>query len=431
MARAMIYRIEDKKRHSKDKKQHEKSIKKSPLFTHMFAPLTKNEYDILNSFLYIIDDVLKLSNKQKASLSKDIRGLFHTLTDDRANKNIDYLNTPTQLSAYIYYYLYWNLYRLVRAFGSLSFSLKDGCVIGDFGAGPLTFIMALWISKPHLRECELSFYCVDISYKVMSIGERLFYALCELTDKNLEDRKVYKKWKIIRVCDKFGCKIKDKLDLFVSSNMFNEICWDRLRNMEEDCNKYTNIIDSYLKKDGTSLIIEPGLPIGGAIISSFRTCFIKRGCKILSPCPHNKDCAIHNRQTFSKNSKKWCHFSCSTFDAPKNLLALSKESHLGKKTFSLSYIYTQKNSIKEEESEDKHIFITAIITSNIIKLQDKKIGFYACSKVGFLLLQMEEKDFFIKKKKNKFKSGSYVKIKVESIKKSDKDKKTGAIIVSI
>ena len=420
-----MHRIEDKNGYSKDKKQHEKTIKKPPLSKHLFTSLTKDEDHVLNSFLDIIDDVLKLNKKQKTNLPKDIRHLFHTLTDERANKSIDYINTPTQLSAYIYYYLYWNLYRLVRVFGSLSFSLKDGDVIGDFGAGPLTFIMALWISKPHLRECELSFYCVDISYKVMSIGERLFYALCEFTNKNLEDRKVYKKWKIIRVCEKFGCKIKNKLDFFVSSNMFNEICWDRLRNMEEDINKYTNIIDSYLKKDGSSLIIEPGLPIGGALISSFRDFFIRKGYKILSPCSHSEDCAI------STKSKKWCHFSCSTSDVPKNLLALSEASHLGKKTVSLSYIYTQKNSMREDENEDRHIFITAIITSNIIKLQDKKIGFYACSKVGFLLLEMEEKDFFIEKKKSNFKSGSYVKIKVESIKKSNKDKKTGAIIVKI
>lgn len=439
MARPMTHFIEDRKTHSKDKK----NVKRNLLFAPLFPHLTKEEYHLLNSFLDIIDDVLRLSAKQKASLPKDIRRLFHALTDERDKKSVDYINTPTQLSAYIYYYLWWNLYRFVRLFDSLSFFLKDGNVVGDFGAGPLTFIIALWISKPYLRERELSFYCIDISSKVMSVGERLFYALCEFfyKDRDVKNKQVYKKWKIIRVCGKFGSKIKDKLDLFVSSNMFNEICWDKIRNIDKDCLRYTNIIDSYLKKSGEALIIEPGLPIGGTLISSFRASFIKKGYKILSPCSHAEDCAIHNRISLSTKSKKWCHFSCNTNDAPKNLLALSELAHLGKKTVSLSYIYTKKSNIEESDKnqsfltmkrrEDQAIFITAIITSNIIKLKDKKIGFYACSKIGFLLLRMEEKDFLIKEKQMKLKSGSYIKIKEEGIKKDKKDRKTGAIIVEI
>ena len=118
----------------------------------IFKSLTKEEYDLLDSFLKIVDDVLKLNAKQKLNTLKTIRKLFYSLTSERSEKRTDYLNDPSCISAYIYYYLIWNLYRLISLLNALPVDLKDGSVIGDFGCGPFTFLLSLWISKPHLRE---------------------------------------------------------------------------------------------------------------------------------------------------------------------------------------------------------------------------------------------------------------------------------------
>ena len=413
----LAHRIE-KKNENKEKivqKNAKIKIEKKALF----YKLTKEEYDIINSFLQFVDPVLNLNKKQKHETYKNIRKLFHHLTDERADRTYDYLNNPKDLSSYIYYYLWWNLYRLVKLFNSLTFNLKDKSVVSDFGSGPLTSILALWISKPELRNKEITFYCVDISSKVMKLGEDIFNSLCNLMSKGNT------KWKIKRVQASFPHLLPHKISLFISCNMFNEILWNKQNSLREKIKSYANTIDSYLESDGAFIVVEPGLPIGGNIVSAFRKFFLEKNYTVESPCPHSKYCPLHEKSldstAFAKN--KWCHFAFSTSKAPSNLLNLSDKVGLNKKVASLSYIYCHKNGKKEKESD---FFFYAIITSNIIKLRLQKIGRYACSSNGFLLLEGEE-DSIIKD----LSFGSYIKIPFSVFNDSFKDAKTGAVVVRV
>ena len=90
----------------------------------VFGKLTSEEYELINAFSHIVDNTLKLKAKQKKETFKAIRELFQELTSERENKNIDYLSDPIKLSAYIYYYLWWNLLRFVRLFNGLSLQIK-------------------------------------------------------------------------------------------------------------------------------------------------------------------------------------------------------------------------------------------------------------------------------------------------------------------
>lgn len=103
---------------------------------------------------------------------------------------------------------------------------------------------------------------------------------------------------------------------------------------------------------------------------------------------------------------------------------------------SLSFIYCKapnKTIDKREESvyrqnlKDSDGF-TARITSDIIKLRDGKIGRYACSEKGFLLLT--EKNSF-KAKLKTYQDGTLVKIHTEKTKQFPHDKKTGAAVINI
>ena len=423
-------------------KIEEKKIGKMKEDSSIFKSLTKEEYQVLNSFLMIVDPVLKLNAKQKVNTIKTIRKLFYSLTSERSKKKVDYLNEPANMSAYIYYYLWWNLYRLVTLLNALPIDLEDGKKIGDFGCGPLTFLIALWISKPHLRDKELTFYCVDISSKAIKIGEELFYSLIDFVSSQLskdEDKKdvfLTKNgkskiaWKIKKITGEFGLPLNEKIDLFVSCNMFNELCWNE---KESDIAKRGAIINSYLKEDAKVLVVEPGLPIGGKIVSSFRSNFLKRGFSLLSPCPHNCVCPIHekNEKGICMANKKWCHFVFSTARAPSNLLDLSEKVHLAKKTVALSYIYCTKERYKTEELKsgmNKEGKITCIITSDIILLPNDRIGRYACSSLGFFLIWEKKKENSILRNK---KSGSYVRIDSSKIERNRRDKKSGAICVEI
>ena len=385
----------------------------------LFKRLTKEEYDLINSFLQFVDPVLNLSKKQKDETYRNIRKLFHHLTDERTDRSYDYLNNPRDLSSYIYYYLWWNLYRLVSLFNSIKFNLKDGSIVGDFGSGPLTSVLALWISKPELRNKEITFYCVDISSKVMKLGEDIFHSLCKFTSEENT------KWKIKKLQASFPISLKTKLSLFISCNMFNEILWNKQNNLREKIRNYANTIDSYLEDDGSFIVVEPGLPIGGAIISLFRKSFLEKRYSVESPCPHIEHCPLHEKSVDNIPSakNKWCHFSFSTFQAPSNLIQLSDRVGLNKKIVSLSYIYCIKNGKKEKNNNSS---FSAIITSNIIKLEHNKIGRYACSGNGFLLLEGEEESIV-----RDLHFGSYISIPFHIFDKSFRDAKTGAIIIRI
>ena len=396
-------------------KRHEIKIEKRVLFGN----LTKEEYKLINSFLQFVEPVLKLNKKQKFQTYKNIRKLFHQLTDERPDRSYDYLNNPRDLSSYIYYYLWWNLYRLVTLFNSLQFNLKDGSVVGDFGSGPLTSVLALWISKPELRDKEITFYCIDISSRVMKLGEDIFYSLVEFTSRENT------KWKIKRIQGSFPLIFQHKLSLFISCNMFNELLWDKQGSLAFEIKNYARIIDSYLEDKATFIVVEPGVPIGGAIISCFRKSFLEKGYTIASPCPHAKTCPLHeksiNNAPFAKN--KWCHFAFSTVRAPSNLIHLSDSVKLNKKIASFSYIYCLKNTRREKEDS---AFFFAIITSNIIKLKSQKIGRYACSENGFLLLEGDETSIL-----KSLHFGSYVKIPFAIFDNSFRDAKTKSVIIKV
>lgn len=401
-----------------DKKLHKNlqiKIEKKALFNS----LTKEKYDIINSFLQFVDPILDLNKKQKQETFKNIKRLFHNLTDERPDRKYDYLNNPINLSSYVYYYLWWNLYRLVTLFNSLKFNLENGSIVADFGSGPLTSILALWISKPELREKSITFYCIDISSKVMKLGEEIFYSLVKFTSKGNT------KWKIKKLQGAFPLPLQNKLSLFISCNMFNEILWKRQNNLNLEIKNYAKIIDSYLEENGSFIVVEPGVPIGGAIVSSFRKSFLEKGYSIISPCPHIEACPLHeksfNGKPVAKN--KWCHFAFSTLKAPSNLIKLSDSVGLNKKVASFSYIYCEKNAKNEKEDI---AFFSAIIISNIIKLDYKKIGRYACSSNGFLLLKGEENSIL-----KGLKFGSYIKIPNFLFKSSFRDLKTHAVIIRV
>lgn len=415
----------------------------------IFAPLTNEEYELINSFQDRVDEALRLGAKQKKETFKAIRELFEELTSERESKHTDYLSNPSKLSAYIYYYLWWNLLRFVRLFNGLSLNIREGDVIGDFGCGPFSFVLALWIAKPELRDKQLTFYCVDISDKAMKAGEEIFNAFISSTTMQDETRCTdgektdmsstvnrESNWRIKRVVAPFGIPLKEKLDFFFSANMFNEICWKNIKNLKIYGEKQASIVDSYLKDSASVLIIEPGLPTGGKIVSVFRKFFVnRRGYSVIAPCPHINLCPLHERESMEESlpmSKlprshargKWCHFSFSTLTAPKRLAELSAKVHLAKKTASLSFLYCCKGESRQVEKSSKSE-IEVIVTSDIIKLHDESFGVYACSVLGFLLLTAKN---FARLKL--LKSGTYLKIDTKKI-GTLHDRKSGAIIVEL
>ncbi|MBP5252141.1 MAG: hypothetical protein J6Z17_06995, partial [Treponema sp.] len=221
------------------------------------AKIPQDAKTLLENFNAILSSNLRLTSKQRALLPEKIMELSHHLTDNRSERRLGYMNSKENLSAYIHYFMRWNLVRLVRLFSNLDdefFLLKDGSLCLDIGSGPLTVPAALFLARPELRTKKITFYCMDISQTALSEGEDIFLSIAAALKAE--------PWKIIRVKGEFGTAIKEKVSLVTCANMFNEITEDFSMPPDYIAKKHSQKILSYLNADEESrvLLIEPGVP---------------------------------------------------------------------------------------------------------------------------------------------------------------------------
>jgi len=233
-----------------------------------------------------IDEANPIPERKRAILRYGIRDLWRSLTMDRAQRSVDYLNNPTFFSAYLRYFMPWNLVRLVALSTELPLALKPGATIIDMGSGPLTFLIALYCAKPELRKMPLTFVCVDRAPRIMEAGKLILELLAakhggELPPWNIELRHA-----------RFGEPLHEKADLFSAVNVFNEFFWRHEGMLSNAAADLYHRIVQYCSFQGTMLIVEPGEPRSGGLMSALRAAAILDGDKILAPCPHHRACPM-------------------------------------------------------------------------------------------------------------------------------------------
>lgn len=409
------------------KKIDAKIEKQSNMFD--FNELSKDALYVLENFDQIVQGIRPLNSKQVQNLPKDIKTLSHQLTDERETRRTGYMNANHELSAYVRYFAWWNLVRLTRVFANLptsAFNLNDNDVLLDIGSGPFTVVIALWLSRPELRNKKLTVYAMDISQSTMSLGEDLYLSVAAKTppsNKNAESH-----WNIIRIKGGIGTPLRKKVNFITSANMFNELYQKEHESPEEIANRQIQNLLNYADKRCSFFIAEPGMPVAGRFISLMRERFIKNHNLIIAPCPHQGKCAMDGNHARYGGSAKWCNFSFSTENAPKKLLKLSEQSGLPKERAVISFIFATsktnetKNNINEEYLKNTASNITVV--SDPIWIPEHKAGFYSCSEKGMILL--------INSTGKNIKSGE--KIKMSMLKNIDileKDKKSGAIKINV
>lgn len=409
---------------------------------------------ILETFDDIVAEVRGLNAKQRVFLSSAIKKLSHELTDDRGSRRLGYMNNAESVSAYIAYFMWWNLVRLTRLFANLpkkSFNLSENSVAIDIGSGPLTVVIALWLARPELRSKKITWYCMDLSQTALSQGEELYLSIVAKTialmksSKNPEDVKNAEKieaWKIIRVKGALGTEIKEKADLITCANAFNEIIQNNEMPTDFLAKKYSGEIEKYMMDSADStktvLLVEPGDPHSARFISLMRDAFIRRDFLPIAPCTHCEECPMAGRtggkSTVNGKSAKWCNFGFDTEDAPAKLLKLSEKANLPKERAVLSFVLLQKKSEEERKAdiekqkrfEEKNTSSKRFrirIASNFIKLPElHKSGYYACSELG-LLLAVDMTNIHPK-------NGELLEIPLPQ-EKLEKDSKSGAKILKI
>ncbi len=381
----------------------------------VFSSLSKESLQILTAFPEIIESLFPEAKKHRHALKHEIRSLFHEFTNDRTNRAVDYMANPKKRIAYISYYLWWNLLRLVKLFSDSDIEIEK--TAADFGSGPLTVVCAMWIAKPALRNKAIQWYCCDISGKALAAGEDIFLALTAYTARHSVHPQ--KEWRITKIKGNFGLPLKEKVSFVSAANMFNEL-YKKKRTQRYTQHIFENL-KKYLNRSGSIFIIEPGVPPAAELLTSLRALFLREHFSIVAPCTHANTCplSMHARSTGAAIKNKWCHFAFTTEDAPRNLLKFSKEVQLEKDRAGLSFLFVRM----QEKTKQASRF--ARICSDTIRLPNNTVGRYACCEQGFILLSEEQRGIV-----SNSSFGGVLPLPPFSAKKLLRDKKSGAHILS-
>ncbi|MCQ2241523.1 small ribosomal subunit Rsm22 family protein [Treponema sp.] len=414
-------KIEEKSNSEKQQKQKKEKIERiqkqqkknftAERISSLFDPtgIPKDAASIIEKFDDIVSSTHPLNSKQRALLPQQIAALSHNLTDQRGERRMGYMNETTALSAYVHYFLWWNLVRLVKLFSNLDksfFDFKEECTFVDIGSGPLTVPIALLLARPELRKKNVTFYCLDISQQALSFGEDIFLSVAARLETT--------SWKIIRVKGTLDSSVKDKADLVTCANMLNELHDDADMPPDFLAKKYTDRLISFVDAKNTKariLSIEPGDPRSARLVSLMRDAFIRKNFIPVAPCCHSETCPMDG-----KKGGKWCNFAFAADNAPADLKRISEKADLAKERAVLSFVAVER----EEQKEENPSFITMRIASDPIRLPGHRTGYYACSSKGLLLAVTNQKLF----------SGELIKVPAPR-RPMPTDTKSGALIIDL
>jgi hypothetical protein len=312
---------------------------------------------VLERLLRVIEKTFPIPGRFRSSLPRDVAELSRLLTSARSEREGGYLSRPNLLSAYLRYFLPWNVFRLRRLFSLVSgpdetgdlpggsagpfLGLSGGDAVTDIGSGPLTLPVALWLFRPELRKLEMEFRCVDHSAPALEAGKKLFAALTAAEGAA---------WKIRTIHDSINAPVRGgKAVLVTAINVFNEVY------LRGDPASSAQKALKLLERSGEAsfLVMEPGIPESGAFIAALRDALLERGKRIVSPCPHEGRCPLpgvygglgeYGRRSVEtgRGRAKWCHFAFDTAEAPAELHRLSAAAGIPKERAVLSFLLAGK-----------------------------------------------------------------------------------------
>ena len=370
----------------------------------------------IDSLLSVLEMVRPLNQNHQHSLAKDISDLSLILTTERAQLNYPYWSKPNFISAYLYYFLPWNLVRLTRLLAglprleqALTSTDSDAPLILDLGSGPLTLPIALWLAYPNLRTKKLIIVAQDKAKQPIIWGEKILTGLAQIN--NLPQI-----WQISPINKPlealptiFSAKGWPAPTIISAANFLNEL-YNQRRNRTHTLSQayveaetdpegqninLVDCLDSFINSlakisslgDPQILVVEPGTRLGGKIIEELRQMALDADFRLQAPCTHQKKCPLKSRF----GQRTWCHYTFSTLGAPNWLKNLSKQAGLTKTALSLAPLLLAQNrshkTLKTSSDQDCISETVRVISSSFSVPGLLGQARYACSSCGLLLLE--------------------------------------------
>ena len=340
-----------------------------------FPPLAANARQTLERLPAALDAVLPLKAAHRRDLPAAVRELSARLTCERGGNERPYWSSPRLASAYLWYFLPWNLARLVRILGALDVphpptGAAQQAMLLDIGSGPLTLPLALWLAKPEWQALPLEVACLDSSPRALELGRAIF--------ARLAGEKAA--WRISPVragITALARETRGRPWLISAVNVLNELKAERA---SERLAVFAEQAARLLHPQGALLCVEPGTRLGGKRVQSLREKALALGLAPVRPCTHARSCPL-------QGTRSWCHFSLGTQGTPDWLARLSREAHLSKKTLHLSFALLQKRPLQGHGAAGGAEQLEARVISAPFKVPGvETLVRYACSARGLLLL---------------------------------------------
>ena len=308
--------------------------------------------------------VRPLSAAHRRTLPEDIAELSRALTAERAELRRPYWSRPAFVSAYLHYFLPWNLVRLARLFRGLPLPSPEGegpALLLDAGSGPLTVPLALWLARPQWRGLPLQVLALDSASQPLELGRALFAAWGEALGEPVWPVRLAK-----GPLESLAARAQPLVAsggrpwLITAANVLNEVRPARggrggavaedVEDGEEDGG--SGLLEEKLDKllaawsplfappadagvagseEGnlpTLLFVEPGTRLGGTTLMRLRELALAGGLHAVAPCTADTPCPLRRGA--------WCHFTFSPAGAPRWLAELSAAAGLAKRSLSLS-----------------------------------------------------------------------------------------------
>lgn len=358
--------------------------------------------------------VRPLSGAHRRSLPEDIASLSRALTAERAELRRPYWSRPAFVSAYVHYFLPWNLVRLARLFRGLPLPAPGAPngppesvpLLLDAGSGPLTVPLALWLARPEWRKAPIEVLALDSAAQPLELGRALFIAWGEVLGQPV--------WRVRLArgpLESLAAKATPLLHaggrpwLITAANVLNELGPARRGHrgaasedgedagaedgaaslLEERLDRLLGAwVPLLAQPDGEGpgpalLFVEPGTRLGGSTIMRLRELALAGGLSALAPCTADNACPLARGA--------WCHFSFSPQGAPAWLAELSAAAGLAKRSLTLSPLLLRAPADEEDAPHATHRHKARVLSSPFAVPGLRGRGRYACASTGLALLE--------------------------------------------
>ena len=335
----------------------------------------------LDALARAVDLVMPLNAARRRELPDACRDLSALLTTERDGLERPYWTSPRLTSAYLRYFLPWNLVRLTALLpglpltapatrpsgaeenGTATAGANDEFLIFDLGSGPCTFPLALWLARPDLRRLPVTVVASDSAPHPLDLGRRIFDAL-------RADLDPASPWTLCTLRAPLHAAprlLRGRPRLITLGNVLNEL-EERGRRGGSVRGRLAALLDDaarLLAPGGRLLAVEPGTRQGGRLTATLRDMAL--GCALrndeddedrdgaendwfepaggsgalrfrpLAPCSHSGPCPMSARGVTA-----WCHVNAPAEAAPTALTELSRAAGLAKESVSLAFLLLER-----------------------------------------------------------------------------------------